>query len=205
MVPVILGIFAVLTGSGLLAGDEESGKLDLVMAHPISRTGLFVGRLLSAELATLAILAIVWLGFLTSMSWSSLSIDALALTRPLLSLWAVLIVFLTLGLLLSLVLPSRGAAASLAGLLLVASYFVTSMARIKDGLKGLAHFSPLNYYQTDTAFKSLNLTWFGGLLLAALVLALLAWLQFERRDIRVGGEAGWKLPSLRLWRRRTAG
>lgn len=204
LAPVILGIFAVLAGSGLLSGEEESGRLDLVAAHPVSRTRLFVGLLLSAALTTLAILAIVWLGFLTATTWSSLRIGALALTRPLLSLWAVLMVFLTLALFLSLVLPSRSAAASVAGLLLVASYFVTSMARIKDGLKTLARFSPLNYYETETAFQRLNWTWLGGLLLAALVLATLAWWQFERRDIRVGGEAGWKLPTLRLRRRRVA-
>ncbi len=204
LAPVILGIFAVLSGSGLLSGEEESGRLDLVAAHPVSRTRLFVGLLLSAALATLGILVIAWLGILIATSWSSLDIGALALARPLLSLWAVLMVFLTLALFLSMLLPSRGAAASLGGLLLVASYFVTSMARIKEGLKTLACFSPLNYYETEAAFQRLNWTWLGGLLLAALVLATLAWWQFQRRDIRVGGEAGWKLPALRPWRRRTA-
>ncbi len=30
----------------------------------------------------------------------------------------------------------------------------------------------------------------------ALLLALLAWWRFERRDVRVGGEGGWRLPIL---------
>jgi hypothetical protein len=30
-----------------------------------------------------------------------------------------------------------------------------------------------------------------GLLLASLLLALLAWWRFQRREIRVGGEGGW--------------
>jgi len=45
--PLILGIFAVLMGSGLLVSDEENGTLDLVLAHPVSRTALFFGRLLA--------------------------------------------------------------------------------------------------------------------------------------------------------------
>jgi hypothetical protein len=36
----------------------------------------------------------------------------------------------------------------------------------------------------------------------SLVFVLLAWWRFERRDIRVGGEGGWNLPSLsRIFRR----
>src|SRR3990172_1720480 len=45
--PLVLGIFAVLAGSGLLRADEENGTLDLILAHPVSRTALFTGRLLA--------------------------------------------------------------------------------------------------------------------------------------------------------------
>jgi hypothetical protein len=36
--PVVLGIFAIQAGGGLLAGDEEKALLDLVLAHLVSRT-----------------------------------------------------------------------------------------------------------------------------------------------------------------------
>ena len=39
--PLVIGVFAILAGSGLLAADEERGVLDLVAAHPVSRTALF--------------------------------------------------------------------------------------------------------------------------------------------------------------------
>ena len=48
MLPVIVGIFAVIVGSGLLASDEESGRLDLIVAYPVSRAALFWGRTLAA-------------------------------------------------------------------------------------------------------------------------------------------------------------
>ena len=50
--PVVLGIFALLMGSGLLVSDEEKGTLDLIMAHPVSRSALFLGRLLAFVSAT---------------------------------------------------------------------------------------------------------------------------------------------------------
>ena len=103
--PLVLGVFAVLAGSGLVVADEESGTLDLVLAHPISRTALYLGRLLAFAVATLAILALSWLGFLAAAAWSTLDLGWWALARPYVSLAAVLFFFGGLALLLSMVLP----------------------------------------------------------------------------------------------------
>ena len=194
LAPLILGVFAVLAGSGLIASDEEKGTLDLVLAHPVSRTGVFLGRLLALIAATVAILLLTWLGFVVMMPWSSLHIGAGTMLLPFLSLFAVLLLFGSLALLLSMLLPSRRLAAMAAGLVLVASYFLTSLARVDASLKPAARLSPLNYFQSGDALLGLNLGWFAGLLVvAALFAALAAWL-FQQRDIRVGGEGGWRLP-----------
>lgn len=200
--PIILGIFAVLMGSGLLASDEEKGVLDLVMAHPVSRTALFMGRLLAFVTATVGILVIVWLGFMVGMNWSMIDLGWGEMALPFLTLLAELLLFGTLALLLSMALPSRRLAAMVSGLLLVASFFITSLARIDQDLETVAKLSPLNYYQGAGAILGLNGEWFGGLMVAAVIFALLAWWRFERRDIRVGGEGGWRLPSLSLLLRR---
>ena len=200
LMPVVVGIFAVLMGSGLLVGDEEKGTLDLIMAHPVSRTALFLGRMAALALATAGILAIVWLGFLLGMRFSTLSIAWDRLLRPFVSLLAVLLLFEALALLLSMVLPSRRLAATVSGSLLVASYFVTSLARVNEDLEAVARFSPLNYLQTADAFDEFNLQWVAGLLLTAAIFSVTAWWRFQRRDIRVGGEGGWQVPSL-SWRR----
>ena len=44
------------------------------------------------------------------------------------------------------------------------------------------------------AIDGLNGSWFAGLLAAAGLFAGLAWWCFERRDIRVVGEGGWRWP-----------
>lgn len=199
--PLILGIFAVLVGSGLLVSDEEQGTLDLILAHPVSRTALFAGRLLAFIVATVAILAIAWLGFGVSLTWSSMEIGWAELWRPQLSLLAELLLFGTLALLLSMVLPSRRLAATTAGLLLVASFFITGLAELNENLESLARLSPLNYHQSQDAFQGLNGAWLVGLLGATVVFTVLAWWLFQRRDIRVGGEGGWHLPSLPFRRR----
>ncbi len=192
--PLILGIFAVLTGSGLLVSDEENGRLDLILAYPVSRTALFMGRLLAFVTAAVAILVIIWLGFIVSMNWSSIDIGWGRMWLPLLSLLAELLLFGTISLLLSMLLPSRRLAATTTGLLLVASFFITGLAKLNEDLEPVAKLSPLNYYQAQGAFEGLNGVWLAGLLAAAVLFAVLAWWCFQRRDIRVGGEGGWRLP-----------
>jgi ABC-2 type transport system permease protein len=199
---IILGIFSVLAGSGMLAGDEESGTLDLVLAHPVSRAALFFGRLLALLVATVAILALIWLGFILAAPSTQMGLTAGELALPFLSLFAVMMLFAALALMLSMLLPSRRLAAMITGLLLVASFFITALAKLDDKLENVAKFSPLNYYQGGEAIESINWGWIMGLLGTTLVFALLAWWSFERRDVRVGGEGGWGLPGMSRWLRR---
>jgi ABC-2 type transport system permease protein len=118
------------------------------------------------------------------------------------SLAAVLFFYGGLSLLLSLVLPARRTAAMAAGVILLASYFFTTLARLDKGMEPVARFSPISYYQSGDAIEGLNGRWLAGLLAAALIMVALAWWCFERRDIRVAGEGGWRWP--RRHRRRNA-
>ncbi len=190
--PLILGFFSILAGSGMLAGDEESGTLDLVLAHPVSRLSLFVGRWLAMLAAHLGIVGLIWLGLAVGTSWSVIDVTVWELLLPCCSLLALLLLFAGLGLFLSMVLPSRRMAAMLAGVVLVGSFFLSGLARINPDLQGAARLLPLEYYQGGEAVGGLDLVWFFGLLGAAVVLTVLAAVLFQRRDIRVGGEGSWR-------------
>lgn len=204
--PLVLGIFAVLAGSGMLAADEEKGFLDILAAHPVSRTRLFFGRLLSFVVVALGIVALIWLGMMIGMQWSTyMNFGWGQMWLPNLSVLAFVLLFGMLSLFLSMVLPSRRIAASVGGLLLVASFFINGMAELNADVAKIADYLPMKYYQGGIAVNGLNMGWFGGLMIAAVVFALLAWWRFERRDIRVGGEGGWKMPRMRFWRRAEAG
>jgi len=202
---VIIGIFAVGACASLLVGDEEKGLLDLVMAHPVSRTALFWGRLLGFAVATVLILLVGWLSWLIPSGSSSMDLPWIELLRPFLPLFAELLLFGTLALLLSMVLPSVRIAGMITGGLLVANYLLIGLSNINEDLKSLIEFTPLHYYQGGDAITELNWGWLAGLLAVSAAFALLAWWRFQRRDIRVGGEGGWRLPSLRFRRRAGAG
>jgi ABC-2 type transport system permease protein len=195
--PLVLGVFALLVGSGLLASDEENGRLDLIMAHPVSRRALYWGRFSAFVVATLAILVLSWLGLYVPSRWTELDVvGAVELAQPFLSLFGVLMFFGTLALLLSQFLPSRRMAAMTAGILLVGDFFLIGLSNINTDLKPLAKLTPLYYYQGGEALDDLRLAWVVGLSALAVLFALVAWWRFERRDIRVGGEGGWRRPRL---------
>jgi ABC-2 type transport system permease protein len=195
--PIVLGIYAVLAGSGLFSSAEEKGTLNLVLSHPISRSQLFWGRLLAFFGVTLLILGVIWIAFgIGVRTTPEIDFTWGELLLPMLSLLSILLLFGTLGVMLSMFLPSRGLAAMVSGVLLVGGFFITSLAQIDADLEPIADLSPLTYYQGGRALAGFDETWFAGLMIAALVFALVAWWRFEQKDIRVAGEGGWRLPWL---------
>ena len=192
--PLIFGVFIISMGSGLLVGDEEKGIMDLVLSHPISRSRLFFGRVAAYLAAILATLAIIWVSFVISTQGTLLQkISPAKMSLPLLSLAGLLILFGTLGLLLSLFLPSQRSSTMVSSLVLFASFFITGMASIEPDLETANHFSPFRYYQGGNALNEMNWGWLALLFGLSALMTLLAWWRFERRDIRVAGEGGWRL------------
>ena len=203
--PIIAGIFSIASSAAMLAGDEEKGTLDLVLAHPVSRAQLFWGRLAALTLATAAILGLAWLGFVLPLSKTTLEATPVQIAYAFLSLFAVLMFFGMLALLLSMLVPSQRLATMTSGLVLVVSYFLTSLGRLNTELVDIERLFPLHYYQGGNAVADMNWGWFAGLLGIALVLALLAWWGFERRDVRVAGEGNWGFMGWPLKKKDTIG
>jgi ABC-2 type transport system permease protein len=202
--PVIVGIFAAVAGAGLLVNDEENGILDLVLAHPVSRTALFWGRLLGFVAATLLILLASWLSWVVPAGSTSMNLSWIEFLQPFVPLFAELLLFGTFALLLSMVLPSARAAAAITSGLLVGDYLLLGLANLNTDLKSIVQYTPLHFYQGGKAIDGLNWGWVASLLGVSLAFSLLAWWRFQSRDVRVGGEGGWRLPRLSFQRRAEA-
>lgn len=201
---MIISIFAIGACASLLVGDEEKGILDLVMAHPINRAGLYWGRVLAFIAAVLLVLLVGWLSWVIPSGSTEMNLTWVEFLRPFVPLFAILVLFGLLALFLSLILPSGRLAGMISGALLVGNFLLQGLARINDKLEPIIKLTPLNYYQGGNAVDGLKWGWLAGLFGAALIFALLGWLLFERREIRVGGEAGWGLPFLRRKKKHSA-
>jgi len=195
--PLIIGIFSIGVGAGLLVSDEEKGVLDLVLAHPVSRTSLFWGRVLGYLVTTILLLLVGWSGWLIPAENAGLDLSAIEFFLPYLPLFANLLVFGSLALLLSMVLPSVRMAGGLTGALLVGNFLLVGISNINTDLEPLYQLTPFYFTQGAKAIENMDWGALGGLLGVSAVFFLIAWWQFLRRDIRVGGEGGWQLPKIR--------
>jgi ABC-2 type transport system permease protein len=192
MLPVIIGVFAVIAGSGLIVNDEEHGRLDLIIAHPVGRSPFFWGRFLGLLGAAVSIMLLAWLGFSVLLGRSSMGFTWGQMAIPFLSLLIQTLVYATLGLLLSMLLPSRNLAAMVTGLVMVLSYLISSLSFMNERLDMVAKALPYHYFQSVLSLQELNPVWLFGLLGISLVFSILAYLRFSRRDIRLSGEGSWR-------------
>ena len=194
--PVVMGIFGSVYGSGLLAADEERGILDFLMAHPISRSQIFWGRLLSFLLSLILIIGFGWFGlWLGVLKAESMNFSPVKLWLPYLSVFAVTWLFACLSFALSMVMPSRSAAAMVSGIIVLAGYIITNLSKAIKGLESWALFSPITYFQSN-AMMGLKLNPLTVLFVSSVIFVALAWKGFVNRDIRVAGDGGWKIPFL---------
>ena len=81
-IPVLLVVYAIVQGTGVLAGEESSGTLDLLLAQPISRTRLFIEKAMSIVVGTLVIVLLILPGW--AVTYGAADID-LALGRLMLA------------------------------------------------------------------------------------------------------------------------
>ena len=89
------------------------------------------------------------------------------------------------------------------GAVMVISYIVSSMAFIDERIANASKLMPYHYFQTVLSFRELNYGWLFALLGISILMMLIAWLRFVRRDIRLSGEGSWRLLFLAK-RKRTA-
>ena len=182
----ILATFAVINGTGLLAGEEGAGTLEILLAQPIRRRGVFLQKLLALAAATAAIHLLSALGFLLSAPFVDLrdEIGPLELFAAMFSVAPFALCCVALSVLAAAITPARGLAAGLMTITVIMSYLFNALANLVAGLDWVRYLSPFFYSDAQRVLTSGVTWWHQALLLAAAgVAAVLALLAFERREI----------------------
>jgi beta-exotoxin I transport system permease protein len=184
--PLVLVVFAIMGGTGALAGEETNGTLDLVLAQPISRTRVALEKLLGLLIATLEICAIIYLGWLVSVPFVSIDLGLGELAVTTLNLVPVILFFQAFSMWAGVTLPSRGLATGTAVALAVASYFVYYLGNIVNALEPLQRLSVFYHYH-GTEILTDGVNWGGLALLLLLYVFFAGWvlISFQRRDLGV--------------------
>jgi ABC-2 type transport system permease protein len=192
LVPVILCIYAVINGTGTLAGEEDSGRLELMVALPIPRWQIVAVKAIALGVALLVILVVVAAGAALTLASISGQIDtavtALDVFAALLAAWPLAMAVGMLSLFLGTFSPSRRIASMLALVLVLVSYLGSNLAGMVSSLEAIEKLF-LFYFYEATAEAFTNGQQPGNvlvLLAVALVAFGLAVFFFQRRDLTVG-------------------
>jgi len=184
VVPLTLIIFGIRAGTRAIAGDEEAGRLELILAQPVTRAGVLMGRALAVG-ALLAVLGAAL--FVTSLLGAravNAAIDAadLAAACALVTLlaWALGALALAVGA----ATGRAGLAGGVAFAVTLAGYLVHSLAPQVPALRDVRGVTPFWYALGESPFKThVPVTNGLALALAGAILVLLAYTAFRRRDI----------------------
>ncbi len=184
--PLLLIIFAVGVGSGTLAGEEEHGTLDLLLANPLARARVVAEKLAALVVMTLGLAATLWLGLAAGAPLVKMEIAAGRLAEATLSITLLALVFGVLALALGAATGNRGLSLGVTSALAVVTYLLNALSAVVEGLKPYRVLSPF-YYATGADPLANGLNWGHAAVLVALVVvfAAAAWLTFERRDLAV--------------------
>ena len=183
--PLVIAAMAITAAAGSTAGEEESGILALVLAHPLERSRLIVEKAAAVALSVVVIAIGVWLGLVAGVAVAGGGIS--------LSHQAALAVHLAffgfasgaLALALAAVSGRKAVAAGGAAAFAVVGFLINGFAPLVDGVSWLKFASPFYYYAGhDPLGNGIDLADLAVLGTATAALIVIATLGFRHRDLR---------------------
>ena len=182
---MLLLIFAIGAGAGAVAGEEERGTLDLLLAHPLRRRDFVLQRFLALAVLVGALTMVVF-GSVALGSWLvDLEIGVGRLLAASTSVALLAVFFGALALAVGAVWPGRARAIAVASSLAVVAWLLDGLAQAVGALDAVRPLSP--YYQAlgRNPLRE-GAPWTGWALLGVALAMLVAGaaIGFERRDVR---------------------
>jgi ABC-2 type transport system permease protein len=183
--PLILLIFAIGAGAWAVAGEEERGTLDLLLAQPVRRSGFVAQRFVAVSLLVIALSAILFLTVAITSALVDLEIGTGDLIAACGSNALLALLFGTIALATGAVWPGRGRAIAVATALAVAAWMLDGLGRAIDWLDPFRPLSPF-YQAIATDPLRDGVPWGSWAVLAGLtaILVFVAVQGLQRRDLR---------------------
>ena len=182
MLPLLLLVYAIGAGSRAIAGEEESGTLDLLLAHPLSRRRLLAEKLGAMAVEVGVIAAVLAAVVVVAAQLVSMDVSVGRIVAGVLAITLLALAHGGVALLVGAATGRRAAAIGVATAVAVAGYLFSGLGDLVGALEGWRSISP--FAHAASPIRS-GLGVGDAVLLAALAVGApaLAWPLFERRDL----------------------
>lgn len=191
-IPLVLAIYVISSSTHSLAGEEDEGTLELLLAMPLERWQIVSAKALAMGLSIFLILAIVgaWNSWVLNQMKNVVAVDISSrqLFVAVINAWPLTLLVGMIGLFLGAWLPTRRAASITLTAFYLVSYFTENFASHLKSLAALRPFSIFSYFDTSTRVFQEGVQAQDVLILLGLALAFfgLALWSFQRRNVTVG-------------------
>jgi ABC-2 type transport system permease protein len=185
--PILVIAFGAWFGSRAVAGEEDSGRLDALLAHPVTRWQVVThrfGALVVAAIAVCLVLFVALVAISGPAAFADLGVPNLLAAS--FHLAALGIFFGGLAMAVGAATASRTLAAAAVAVVGVVGYFGNTLAGRIPEIAGLREVSPFHFYSGGRPLANgLQALDVGVLVGAAVVIVVVGGLVFNRRDVGV--------------------
>ncbi|SCL16800.1 ABC-2 type transport system permease protein [Micromonospora nigra] len=187
LVPLLVAVFAIAAGARVVAGDEEAGTLDLVLAHPVGRVRLALLRYAAVAVGVVAVTGLLGLALVALRGparFDGIGVGGFAAMTLHLALFGLL--FAALAFAVGAATGRRAAALGVSAGVAVLGYLANSVFPQVNGLAWARELSPFHWYLDGSPLVGGVQPLGAGLLLGVSVLLVVAGVfAFDRRDVAV--------------------
>ncbi|GAA1761586.1 ABC transporter permease subunit [Streptomonospora arabica] len=186
LTPILVTIAAIAVGTRAVAGEEEEGGLELVLAHPVSRYRVFLQRFAALAVFVALLGATVWVVLVALGPALDLGIAVARIAAAALATALIGFSYGAAALALGAITGRRAYAMGGAAVLAVVGYLGNTFALQQEQLEWLRFLSPF-YYALDPEplVNGVDAGYTAVLAAIPLVLAALGTAVFARRDVLV--------------------
>ncbi len=187
IVAVLVVVYSVSVGARLIAGDEDAGTLDLVLAHPISRVRLAFLRFFAFEVSVVVIVLGLFLFLLALTGPAGLDgVTAGSLMAMSLHLVLFAILFGSVSFAVGAATGRRSLAVGVGAGLAILGFAANGVLPQIEGLEWSQDFSPFHWLNGELPLVN-GVDWQSVLVMSglALTLVLVGLWTFDRRDVGV--------------------
>jgi ABC-2 type transport system permease protein len=190
--PLVASIFTIINGTGTLAGEEEDGRLEMIVTLPLERWKIVTAKALALNIASFIILGInavvSMLVFNAIQNQITTDLSGANVLMAVLSTWMLVFAVSMISIFLAAFTPKRRIASMVAAVVLIVSYFGSNLAASTELLEP---FEPLFLFTYLDASNQALLDGQAGsdmlvLLGVGLVAFMLALGFFQYRRLTVG-------------------